>query len=225
MVKDMNESKGILAKVPLSPKQSLGEEIANAVTHGIGIGLSIAALVLLVVFSSKQGDAWKVVSFSIYGAMMILLYLISTLYHSFQNLTLKRLFRILDHSSIFLLIAGTYTPITLIMRGGWGWSIFGIIWGLTIVGICMKIFFLGKMKYISPLIYVAMSCIVVLAIKPVLKHVPHDVITWILIGGASYILGIVFYLWRKMPFHHTIWHLFVLGGSISHFFAMLQYVI
>jgi hemolysin III len=214
----------LLDKVPLSPKQTMGEEIANAITHGIGIGLSITALVLLVVFSSRQGDVWKIVSFSIYGAMMILLYIISTLYHSFQNLTMKRLLRILDHSSIFLLIAGTYTPITLIMRGGWGWSIFGVIWGLTIIGICMKIFFLGKMKLISPLIYVAMSCIVILAIKPVLTHVPYKVILWILIGGGSYILGIGFYLWRRMPYHHTIWHLFVLGGSISHFFAMLQYV-
>jgi hemolysin III len=224
MGKGKSNSHKFLEKVPLSPKQSLGEEIANAVTHGLGIGLSIAALVLLVVFASQQGDVWKIVGFSIYGAMMILLYVISTLYHSFQNPQIKRLFRILDHSSIFLLIAGTYTPITLIMRGAWGWSIFGTIWGLTIIGIFMKIFFLGKMKIISPIIYVAMSFIVILAIKPVLKHVPHDVIMWILIGGGSYILGITFYLWRKMPYHHTIWHLFVLGGSISHFFAMLQYV-
>lgn len=219
------DKKRLLDAIPLSPKQSLGEEIANAVTHGLGIGISIAALVLLVVFASQQGDPWKVVGFSIYGAMMILLYLISTLYHSFQNQTMKKLFRILDHSSIFLLIAGTYTPITLIMRGGWGWSIFGVIWGLTILGIFMKIYFMGKMRLVSPLIYVAMSFIIMIAIKPVMKHVPHAVISWILIGGGSYILGISFYLWKKMPYHHTIWHLFVLGGSISHFFAMLQYVL
>ncbi len=224
MNRDSKKPVSFLEKVPLSPKQSMGEEIANAITHGIGVGLSIAALVLLVIYANRQDDTWKVVSFSIYGAMMILLYIISTLYHSLQNQTVKRLFRILDHSSIFLLIAGTYTPITLIMRGGWGWSIFGVIWGLTILGIFMKIFFLGKMKLISPIIYVAMSCIVILAIKPVLTHVPHAVILWILIGGGFYILGILFYLWRKMPYHHTVWHLFVLAGSISHFFAMLQYV-
>lgn len=212
-----------LERVPLSQKQSLGEEIANAITHGTGVGLSIAALVILVVFAAKQSDVWKVVSFSIYGATMIALYLASTLYHSFPQPNVKRFFRILDHSSIFLLIAGTYTPVTIgTMRGGWGWTLFGIIWGLTIVGINLKIFAMSKLKILSVVIYVLMGWMVVIAIKPLLNSAPHSFLMWMLIGGLAYTLGVLFYVARKIPYHHSIWHLFVLGGSICHFFGMLQ---
>lgn len=212
-----------LDRIPLSPRQSLGEEIANAITHGVGIGLAIAALVILVVFAAKQSDTWKVVAFSIYGATMITLYLSSTLYHSFPQPRVKRFFRIMDHSSIFLLIAGTYTPITIgTMRGGWGWTLFGIIWGLTIAGICLKIFALGKLKTMSVAVYIIMSWMVVIAVRPLMAAAPHSFIIWMLIGGAAYMLGVIFYVAKRMPYHHSVWHLFVLGGSICHFFGMLQ---
>lgn len=212
-----------LDRIPLSPKQSLGEEIANAITHGTGVGLSVAALVILVVFAAKQSDAWKVVAFSIYGATMIMLYLSSTLYHSFPQPRVKRFFRILDHSSIFLLIAGTYTPVTIgTMRGGWGWTLFGIIWGLTILGVNLSVFAMGKLKYLSLAVYILMGWMIVIAVKPLLLHVSHSFLMWMLIGGLAYTLGVIFYVARRIPYHHSVWHLFVLGGSICHFFAMLQ---
>ena len=212
-----------LDRVPLSPKQSLKEEVANAITHGIGVGLAIAALVILVVFAARISDTWKVVSFSIYGATMIILFLSSTLYHSFPQPYLKRFFRILDHSSIFLLIAGTYTPVTIgSMRGGWGWALFGVIWGLTIVGIILKIFAMSKLKWLSIVVYLMMGWIILIAIKPLVAVVTSRFLIWILAGGLAYSLGIIFYVARKLPFHHAVWHLFVLAGSICHFFAMLS---
>ena len=217
------DKKSFLDRVPLSPKQSLGEEIANAITHGTGVGLSIAALVILVVFAARQSDTWKVVSFSIYGASMIALYLASTLYHSFPQPKIKRFFRILDHSSIFLLIAGTYTPITIgTMRGGWGWTLFGVIWGLAILGINLKVFAMGKVKTFSVLVYILMSWIVIIAVKPLLKAAPASFLIWMLIGGLAYCFGVIFYTAKRMPYHHSVWHLFVLGGSVCHFFGMLQ---
>ncbi|MDD2228869.1 MAG: hemolysin III family protein [Candidatus Cloacimonetes bacterium] len=220
----MNNSKpSFLDRIPLSPRQSMGEEIANAITHGIGVGLSVAALVILVVFAAHRSDTWKVVSFCIYGATMITLYLASTLYHSFPQPKMKRFFRILDHSSIFLLIAGTYTPITIgTMRGGWGWTLFGIIWGLALAGISLKIFAMGKLKTASIAIYIIMGWIVVIAIKPLLHAAPSSFLIWMLIGGLAYTLGIIFYAAKRLPYHHSVWHLFVLGGSICHFFGMLQ---
>jgi hemolysin III len=220
----MNKGKSsFLDRIPLSPKQSLGEEIANAVTHGFGIGLAVAALVILVVFAAKQSDTWKVVSFSIYGASMIVLYLSSTLYHSFPQPRMKRFFRIMDHSSIFLLIAGTYTPITIgTMRGGWGWTLFGIIWGLALLGICLKIFALGKLKTVSIAVYILMGWMVVIAVKPLMRAAPPSFLIWMLIGGLAYTLGVIFYAAKRLPYHHSVWHLFVLGGSICHFFGMLQ---
>ena len=218
----MNDTKDV--QTILNPKrvQSLGEEIANSVTHGIGAALSIAALVILVVFASRRGDAWQIVSFSIFGTTLFLLYLASTLYHSFTNQRVKQLFRIFDHSSIYLLIAGTNTPITLIsMRGPWGWTLFGIIWAMAIGGIISKIFLMGKFKILSVLFYIAMGWLVVIAIKPMLQMIPNGLIIWLLIGGACYTFGVIFYAWKKLPYHHAIWHLFVLAGSISHFFGML----
>ena len=219
------ESPRWLDRVPLVHKQSLGEEIANSITHGTGVGLSIAALVILVVFAARLGDAWKVVSFSIFGATMITLYLASTLYHAFPQPRVKKFFRILDHCSIFLLIAGTYTPVTLgAMRGGWGWTMFGVIWALAIAGINLKIFALDRWKILSVVIYVLMGWMVLVAVKPLLARVPPSFLMWMLIGGLSYTLGVFFFAFKKIPYHHSIWHLFVLGGSICHFFGMLQLV-
>lgn len=219
----MSHKSRFLDRIPLSPKQSLKEEIANAITHGIGAGLAIAALVILVVFAARINDTWKVVSFSIYGATMIILFLSSTLYHSFPQPYLKRFFRILDHSSIFLLIAGTYTPVTIgSMRGGWGWALFGVIWGLTILGIILKIFAMNRLKWLSSVIYLLMGWIILIAIKPLLNSVPPSFLVWMLSGGLAYSLGIIFYSAKKLSFHHAIWHLFVLGGAICHFFGMLS---
>lgn len=205
--------------------QNFGEEIANSVTHGVGVALSIAALVLLTVFAGKHGDSWRVVSFSIYGTTLIILYTSSTLYHSFPRGRVKNLFRIFDHSSIYLLIAGSYTPILLTsLRGPWGWTLFGVLWVMAIGGIITKIFLTGKLEAVSVLIYVFMGWIIVFALKPVIQFVPGGLIVWLVIGGLSYTFGIIFYAWEKLPYNHTIWHLFVLGGSISHFFGMLFFL-
>jgi len=222
-VSKKKDKERFLDRIPLSQKQSLGEEIANSITHGTGVGLSIAALVILVVFAAKRSDAFKVVSYSIYGATMIILYLSSTLYHAFPQPRVKKFFHILDHSSIFLLIAGTYTPVMIgTIRGGWGWALFGVVWALAILGINMKIFAMGKFKLFSTLIYVLMGWMVLIAINPIKEATNPAFLRWMLIGGISYTLGVVFYAWKKLPYHHPIWHLFVLGGSICHFFAMLQ---
>lgn len=204
---------------------SLGEEIANSITHGIGAALSVAALVLLVVFAALRGDVWRIVSFSIYGSSLIILYLTSTLYHSFTNPKVKRLFRVLDHSMIFILIAGSYTPITLtILRGPWGWTLFGLIWGLAIFGIIMKIAFFDRFDALSVVLYILMGWLVVIALKPLLAAAPQGLMMWMGIGGLSYSLGVIFYAWNRLPYNHAIWHLFVLGGSISHFFGMLLHI-
>lgn len=205
--------------------QSLGEEIANSITHGIGVALSVAGLVLLVVFASLYGDAWRIVSFSIYGATLIFLYLASTLYHSLTNPKAKNFFHYLDHSAIFLLIAGTYTPVTLVaLRGTVGWIMFGLIWTLAIGGIIFKAVAKGRFRIISVIVYLMMGWIVVIAVKPLLSSVPTGMITWLIIGGLCYSLGVIFYALKKMPFHHMVWHIFVLGGSISHFLGILFYL-
>ncbi len=197
------------------------EETANSITHAIGVILSIVALVILVVMSARQGDAWKIVSFSIYGTSLILLYSASTFYHSFQSKKLKHFFHILDHSFIYLLIAGTYTPFTLIsLRGPWGWSLFGVIWGLTIIGTLFKTVLTGRYNTLSVVVYVLMGWVVVVAIKPMLASVPASGLILLLSGGIFYTLGVIFYRWKSLPFSHAVWHLFVLGGSISHFWAI-----
>jgi len=182
----------------------------------------VAALVILVVFAASSGDNWKVVSLSIYGSTLILLYLTSTLYHSLTNLRAKGFFKILDHSSIYLLIAGTYTPIVLgYLRGPWGWSLFGLIWGMALVGIIVEACSIKKPKLFEVLIYIVMGWLIMIALKPLIQAAPFDLIVWLLIGGVSYTLGTIFYSWHKLPYHHTIWHLFVLLGSASHFFGLL----
>lgn len=206
--------------------ETLKEEIANSITHGIGAVLSIAGLSVLVVLASLHGDAWRVVSFSVFGATLVLLYLASTFYHSFQNPRVKRLFRILDHSAIYLLIAGSYTPFTLVsMRGPWGWSLFGVIWGLALLGIVFKAFFVERFAVLSTIIYIGMGWVMVIAVKPAILAISFYGIIWLLAGGLFYTLGVIFFAWGKLPFNHAIWHLFVLGGSTCHFIAVLYYVL
>lgn len=196
-------------------------EMWNTITHGLGVLLSIAGTAILIVFASLKGDAYQIVSFSIYGACLITLYTASTLYHGTKNKRLKAMFNFFDHASIFLLIAGTYTPVMLIgMRGAWGWSIFGAIWGLAIGGIIYKIFLINKYRIISTIIYVGMSWSFIIAIKPALEMVPFNTLLWIFIGGVFYTSGVIFYIKDKKKIFHVIWHLFVLAGSISHYIAM-----
>jgi len=205
---------------------TLGEEIANALTHGVGVGLAIAALAILVTYAGLHGDAWRVVSFAIYGATLILLYLASTLYHSFSSARVKRVFKALDHAAIFLLIAGTYTPFTLVtLRGAWGWTLFGLIWGFALAGITFETVFLGRYMRWVVAFYVAMGWLVLIAVKPLVDAVPFHGLLWLAGGGLAYTGGVVFYAWKSLPFGHALWHIFVLLGSICHFFAMLFYVL
>ena len=205
----------------------LYEELANSITHGIGIFLGTAALVLLVVFASLYGNAWHIVSCSVYGSSLVLLYTASTLYHSFRRPRVKHVFRIIDHVSIYVLIAGTYTPFTLVpLRGAWGWSLFGVVWGMALCGIIAKIFFIHRFEILSTLLYLVMGWIVVIAAKPMLQKVPWHGILWLAIGGLAYTIGVIFYaIDKKLSYAHAIWHVFVLVGSICHFFAVMFYVV
>ena len=210
---------------PVHRQQGLGEEIANSISHGIGAALSLAGLVLLTVYAARHGDAWRVVSFSIYGTTLCFLYVSSTLYHSFRNSRIKRFFKLMDHASIYLLIAGTYTPVTLVcLRGPWGWTIFGIIWAMAIGGIAAKVFLMNRYKIISVVLYLCMGWLIVIAAKPMLETVPAGLIVWLVIGGISYSLGVVFYALKKVPYFHLVWHLFVLAGSITHFLGIFLYL-
>ena len=202
-----------------------GEEIANAITHGIGTILAIAALVLLVVFSSIYGNTTAVVSFTVYGSTLVILYLMSTIYHSLPRGKAKDVFEILDHSSIFLLIAGTYTPFALVtLKGVKGWTIFGIIWGLALAGMVMKVFLVKKFVILSTLMYILMGWMAIFILKDIMASVPLNGVILLVLGGVAYTVGALFYIWRKIPYHHAIWHLFVLAGSLFHFFTILLYV-
>ena len=201
---------------------SLGEEIFNAVTHGIGAVLSVLALVLLIVFSANKGTIWHVVSFSIYGVAMVILYLGSTLYHSFRDIKIKRLFRKIDHMSIYLLIAGTYTPFCLtVLRGPIGYTILGVVWSCAVFGIVAKAFNTGKKDKLSTLLYIVMGWIIILAFKTLYKSMPSSGLVYLIAGGVTYTLGALVYLMNKVKFNHGIWHLFVLAGSAFHFLAVL----
>lgn len=198
------------------------EEIFNSITHGIGALLSIAGLVILTVFASTKGNAWHVVSFSIFGGSLFMLYLSSTLYHSFTKKRIKNLFARFDHSAIFLLIAGTYTPFVLTtIRGPLGWTLFGIVWGLAIAGIVIRSIYLTRFRKLMVGIYVAMGWLFLIAVVPMVNNLPSASVTFLFIGAGCYSLGVIFYAWRTLKYGHGIWHLFVLAGSITHFFSVL----
>jgi len=209
-----------------SPRYSLGEEIAHSVTHGLGVVLSIAGLAVMVTLAALRGNAWHVVSCSIFGVTLIFLYTASTLYHSIPHPGAKKVLRLFDHSAIFLLIAGTYTPFTLVtLRGGWGWTLFVLIWGLALVGIIYKITAKTRYRLLSVVLYLGMGWLVLVAIKPMVTSVAMPGLLLLLAGGLCYTLGLIFFVWRRLPYSHAVWHLFVLAGSICHFFAVLLYVI
>ncbi len=201
---------------------SADEELANSITHGLGVVIGIAVLALLVVFTSLRKSAWEIVSVSIYGATFILLYLGSTLYHSSRKPGVRRVMKIIDHSAIYLLIAGTYTPLALApLRGALGWSIFGAIWGAALLGIFFKVFFTGRFKWVSLGSYLFMGWFCVVAIKPLFRELSTAGFVFLAAGGLCYSVGAVFYAWKSLKWSHAVWHLFVLAGSLCHFFSIL----
>lgn len=208
------------------PYYSVGEEIANSVTHGVGVVLSIAGLAILTGFASVFGSVWHIVGCSIYGAMQILLYTASTLYHSIPLPRAKAVLRVIDHAAIFLLIAGTYTPFALVnLRGPWGWSLLIAVWTLAIAGIVAQSCLMRQKNWLNVALYVAMGWIAIIGVKPLFESVSLGGIVLLFAGGLAYTLGCIFYVWRRLRYHHAVWHLFVLAGSALHFFAVLFYVI
>ena len=203
--------------------QTTGEEIANAITHGIGALLAIAALIFLVVMAVVDGTVWHVVSFSIFGATLVLLYFASTLYHSLARTRARNLFNKIDHISIYLLIAGTYTPFCLIALRGWiGWTVFGVVWSCAIAGAVMKAISIGTRVRLSTILYVLMGWVILFAIKPLYDAISFNAFIFLMAGGVSYTLGTIFFLRDQVKYNHSVWHLFVMGGSVLHFFAVLS---
>ncbi|HJW43343.1 MAG TPA: hemolysin III family protein [Geothrix sp.] len=244
------------ASIPGSTSQTPGEELANSLTHGLGAALAIAGLVVMVVFAAMRGTARDVVGAAIFGSTLILLYLMSTLYHAFRGPKVKLVFKVFDHSAIFMLIAGTYTPFCLsVLRGAWGWTLFGLVWGLAVVGITFKAVFYGRlarvafrpppvdhlharpgetgldptfvrrMGWVSTGIYLLMGWIIVIAAAPLARSLSTQGLYWLFGGGFFYSAGAAIYSLEKLRFHHALWHLFVVAGSACHVFAVLFHVI
>jgi hemolysin III len=211
------------ARVPL---YTPGEEIAHAITHGLGLALSLAGLVALVVAASLRGDAWHVVSCAVFGVTLVLLYAASTLYHGIQGPRTKRVLRRLDHAAIFLLIAGTYTPFTLVsLRGTWGWTLFALVWSLALLGVVLHATIPSKARRLSAPLCLAMGWLVVVALGPLVRSVHPEGLVLLVLGGFAYSVGVIFYAWQRLPYNHAVWHVFVLAGSVCHFSCVLGYVI
>jgi hemolysin III len=210
----------------LAHSYSPQQEIANSVTHGIGAIVAGAGVAFLIVLACLRGSVWHIVSFGVYGGTLFVLYLTSTLYHGLTSPRAKRVFEVLDHSFIFLLIAGTYTPFLLVtLHGAWGWSLFGVVWGLAVMGIVYKVFFTGRHPVFSTCLYIGLGWIVLLALKPLMAVLPIGGFLLLISGGACYSLGTFFYHDERWYFSHAVWHLFVLAGSFFHYFAILFYVL
>ncbi len=204
---------------------SIAEEVWHAITHGIGFFLGIAGLVILVLTASYHSNALGITASAIYGSTLIIMYGSSTLYHSISNNHIKKLFQTFDHASIYILIAGSYTPISLlVLRGAWGWSIFGVNWGVAIFGIILKFLYPGKFEKLSLFLYVIMGWMILIAFEPLVHHMPTDGLWLLVAGGLFYSFGVIFYVKDAKPYFHTIWHFFVFFGSICHYFAILFYV-
>ncbi|MFW5683841.1 MAG: PAQR family membrane homeostasis protein TrhA [Spirochaetota bacterium] len=198
------------------------EERANAITHIAGIVLALAATTLLAVRALRSADVMRIITYPAFGLSMVLLYTASSLYHSHPDPTTRRRLKVFDHMSIYYLIAGTYTPVTLVGLGGtWGWSIFGVVWGLAVAGTIFKVFFTGRFPVVSTAIYVAMGWTALVAVVPIVRTFSTETLLWIVGGGVAYTGGVAFYAWRRLPFNHAIWHLFVLAGSACHVVAVL----
>lgn len=204
---------------------SPAEERINVWSHGLGVLLSLVGLVMLVLRAISFGDVWRIVSFSIFGVSMVLLYTASTVYHNSKIPSVRAKLNVFDHASIFVLIAGSYTPFTLVTLHGWvGWTIFGIAWGAALTGITLKLFFIGKYKLLSTIMYVVMGWIIVFAISPLMKNMSPEGLSWLLAGGISYTVGAVLYSLKGMKYNHAVFHVFVLMGTICHFITIYRYV-
>lgn len=202
------------------------EEKLNVISHALGLVLSIVALILLVIHASNYGDAKHIISFSIYGASLIVLYAASTFYHASKNPKLRTKLNIFDHAAIYILIAGTYTPFTLLVLKGWvGWTIFGISWGLALVGVVLKLFYTGRYDKISTFAYVFMGWLIVFAVKPLVQNFSSEGLFWLAAGGIFYTIGAVLYSITRLKYNHAIFHIFVLLGSFSHFIAVYFYIL
>lgn len=207
-------------------KYTLGEEIAHSVSHGFGMALSIVGLVVMVWLSLRYGDIWHLVTTSIYGGSLILLYSASTLYHAIPNPRAKHVFQLIDHAAIFVLIAGTYTPFLLVnLRGPWGWSLFAVVWTIAILGVFLETMKKERVRWLSLTLYLGLGWMIVVAVKPLLESVNPAGLWWLLTGGLLYSLGVIFYVRKQMLYHHAIWHVFVLGGSAAHYLAVIYGVI
>jgi hemolysin III len=203
---------------------SIGEEIANSVTHGVAALASVAALPILLVVAIARGDPWRIAGSAIFGATLVMLYAASTLYHAIPHPRAKRVFRILDHSAIYLLIAGTYTPFALgALRGPWGWTLFGAVWALAALGITAKATVGFRFARLSTAVYVVMGWLAIIALRPLLTQVGVAGMMWLLAGGLCYTAGVIFFAWERLRYGHMVWHLFVAAGSVCHFFAVLWY--
>ncbi|WP_052296217.1 PAQR family membrane homeostasis protein TrhA [Treponema brennaborense] len=213
------------AEAAIPKRYSIGEEIFNSVTHGIGAGLAAAAIVLLivraVVYAPDDGKGFYITSFAVFGASLFVLYLMSTLYHALTPYGAKKVFAIFDHSSIYLLIAGTYTPFCLtVLRGTMGWVLFAVIWGLAVAGMTFYAIFGSRMRLLSAVTYVLMGWLVVVAFKPMSETLPWLSLVLLITGGVAYTVGCIFYALKKIKWMHSVWHLFVIAGSAFHFFSV-----
>lgn len=213
-----------MKRSPVTPRpESLGEEIASSVSHGVGFLAAVAATPVLILFAAERGSAWGIVGASVFAATMLLLYIASTLYHALAKNRAKQVFQILDHGAIFLLIAGTYTPFTLgVLRGPWGWTLLGLVWSIAIGGIVLKSMGGIRLEKLSTALYLVMGWLIVIAMKPLWQSMEPWGLFWLVAGGSAYTTGVLFYLVR-IPYAHFVWHLFVMAGTTSHFFAVLYY--
>ncbi len=210
----------------MPPPVVVREEVANSVTHGLGLLASLVGAFVLVSLSLERGEAWHVVSAVVYGATLVALYAASTLYHVFKGTRARSVLRVLDHCAIYLLIAGTYTPVTLVsLRGGWGWTLFGLVWSLALAGIVFKILATGRFAVLSTVVYVLMGWLCIIAVKPMLVLLSPGALALLAAGGVLYTAGTVFYHSRRVPYSHAVWHLFVVAGSVCHYLAIALYVL
>ena len=205
---------------------SFGEEVAHAITHGLGVVLAIAGLCVLVTRAALYGGPEHIIASAVFGSTLVLMYTASTLYHSIPLPRTRHILRVIDHSMIYFLIAGSYTPFTLItLKGPWGWSLFTFTWGLALFGVAFKVLYTGRFERLSLAVYLAMGWAAIVAVKPLMASLPAGGLALMLAGGLTYSGGVLFYVWRRLRYHHAIWHLFVLGGSVLHYFAVLFYVL
>lgn len=212
--------------IPATGFYSFKEELLNSLTHGVGTVLAAVGLVVLVILAALYGDGWRLLSFTIYGGCLVFLYLASTLYHSARRPRLKQFYRLLDHSAVYLLIAGTYTPFLMVkLRGPVGWTMLAVVWGLALLGIAFKVGFIGRYEKWATIGYLLMGWMCLLAFRQMMDALPVWGIFGIMLGGIFYTVGVIFYTGERIPYNHAIWHLFVMGGSAAHFFTILLFVL